>query len=106
VHVRVTTLDASCEREAVGRVDFLKVESETGPLIAFEVGDALAAAFGSTAAETKRLLIKAGYGIYRCRQERLESVPPEAGHPTSEDLVAVRAAHLDSYPGLRRMVRG
>jgi FkbM family methyltransferase len=123
VHVRVTTLDAFCQGAALPRVDFLKVdaegaelrifrgsraliESEKGPLITFEVGDTLAAAFGSTAADTKRFLVQAGYGIYRCRHDKLESVPADAGHPTSEDLVALRAAHLETHPRLRQMVSG
>jgi FkbM family methyltransferase len=120
--VRVTTLDEFCGQQALTHVSMLKVDVEgaelrvfqgaqkllgsaDAPMVMFEVGDSLAAAYGSTPTEAKAFLAGIGYEIYRCRAGRLEPVGLEDAHPGSEDLLAVRPAHFTGHPALQSLLR-
>jgi FkbM family methyltransferase len=120
--VQVSTLDGFCQENALARVHLLKVDvegaelrvfkgaagllgSKQPPFITFEVGESLAAAFGTSAAVVKAFLGQFGYAIYRHRGNFLETVPADERHPMSEDLFAVHPTHFGAYAALRRLVR-
>lgn len=68
-------------RQFLGRAD--------APVIFFEIDESLAARFGSSSLEVKRLLIECGYGIYRWRRGTMEPVAPDERHE-HEDLFAIK----------------
>jgi FkbM family methyltransferase len=108
--VPVVTLDSYVERERIERVDLIKVDvegaetlvfkgarrllaSDAAPIVFFELHDALCAACQVTARDVKQLLIDYGYGIYRWRRHRFQSVEVDERHQ-GEDLFALKAGHL------------
>jgi FkbM family methyltransferase len=122
VAVTLTTLDGFCRREGLARVHFLKVDvegaemrvfegagkllaSDRPPLLMFEVGDSLAAAFGTSSAAVKARLATHGYGCYRYRNARLQTVDVDEKHTASEDLIALHPCHLTEYPILAHLAR-
>jgi FkbM family methyltransferase len=123
VTVEVTTLDAFCREQGLSRVHILKVDVEGAelrvfrgaatllgsarpPVIMFEVGETLAAAFGATTTEVKQFLVDAGYGLYRLHAGRLQGVTPTDTHPGSEDLLALQPSHLREHPALAALLEG
>jgi hypothetical protein len=79
--------------------------SDRPPLIMFEVGDSLAAAFGTSSAAVKGCLAAHGYGCYRYRNARLETVDVDENHMASEDLIALHPCHLAEYPIVAHLAR-
>jgi FkbM family methyltransferase len=118
VEVRAITLDEYCAVNAIGRVDFLKVDVEGGeylvfrgaatlldpaeaPAIFFEANEEAASRFASSVREVKRLLAQHGYCFYRHTGSRLEPVSVDQEHK-QEDLFALKSYHFARYPTLRR----
>jgi hypothetical protein len=122
VAVPVTTLDEFCHQRGLSRVDLLKVDvegaelkvfrgaqqllaSSGAPIIMFEVGESLTAGFGASTSEVKRFLAALGYGVYRYAKGLLVSVPNDEVHPTPEDLLAFRPAHVRERPRLAGLLQ-
>lgn len=119
--VGVTTLDIFRAERGLERVDFLKIDVEGAellvikgaqtllgsahaPVVMFEVGDGLAARFGTTSIDVKEALTRQGYLIHRFRRGQLVAVDTFEAHPSSEDLFALRPYHFEERPILRRLV--
>jgi FkbM family methyltransferase len=119
IDVTLTTLDRFCEQEGITKIDFMKVDVEgaelqvfrgaerilsakTAPPVLFEIGDRLAALFGGSCREVKRLLESHGYRIYRCRGRTLERVGAEEPSEALEDVFAFQERHL-AHPALRAL---
>jgi hypothetical protein len=114
LRVPVTTVDAFVQREAVERLDVMKVDAEgaeilvfrgafkvlssdQAPAIFFELSEQLCANCGVTGREVKQLLLDHGYDIYRWRDASLIPVAVEERH-YQEDLFAVKAGGRTSRP--------
>ncbi|HVR41175.1 MAG TPA: FkbM family methyltransferase [Thermoanaerobaculia bacterium] len=106
LRVDVITLDHWIERENIDRVDLMKVDVEgaeilvfrgarrflssaNAPIVFFEINEKLCASFGATTRDVKQLLVECGYGIYRWRRSKFESVSLEERHE-HEDLFALK----------------
>ena len=122
ITVPVLTLDEFCRRQGVAHIDLLKVDVEGAerrvfggaeglltcsrpPVSMFEVGEALAAAFGSSPTEVKGFLKDLGYETYRYREDVLETVATEERHVRSEDLFALHPLHFRDYALLEQLFR-
>lgn len=65
------------------------LSADGAPVIFFEVDDELAARFGASSVDVKRLLVEYGYGIYRWRRGALVPVALDEHHE-HEDLFAIK----------------
>jgi hypothetical protein len=76
------------------------LSGKAAPPVLFEIGDKLAALFGGSCRDVKRLLESHGYRIYRCHGRRLERVGAEEPSDALEDVFAFQPRHFE-HPALR-----
>jgi FkbM family methyltransferase len=115
--VPATTLDAFCERQGLVRIDLLKVDVEgaeesvfrgatsvlsrtDSPMLLFELGGGLAERYGSSAVRLKMFLAGFDYLTYRFDGRHLRRVKAEEPHAVTEDLFALKRAHIIDCPEL------
>jgi len=106
IRVPMVTLDTYVAQNTIDRVDVIKVDVEgaeilvfkgaakllsgdDAPAIFFEADDKLSASFGVSTRQTKELLARYGYFIYRWRDGKFASVSIEEPHG-HEDLFALK----------------
>ena len=119
--VAVTTLDRFCAEASLPRVDFMKVDvegaeldvfrgaarllsSDDAPAVLFEVGDSMAARFGSSSERVKRLLCDHGYELFSYRGQGLEPVSVSEEHRQA-DLFGFKPTHFHKYAALGAIAR-
>ena len=119
VSVTAVTLDDYCDRNALARVDFIKIDVEgaerlvfsgaartlsstEAPAILFEVNEETARKLGSTTADAKRILAAAGYEIFELVGRQLVSVELDRLEEPG-DLFAFKPHHYVRFPRLIQM---
>jgi FkbM family methyltransferase len=112
--IRVITLDDYCERQAIRRVDLMKVDVEgaellvfrgatrlltstEAPIIMFETDETLTAHFASSSSSIKAFLHQHGYDFFRYDGRKLEPVAVEESHHKQEDLFALKPSHFERH---------
>jgi FkbM family methyltransferase len=120
IDTRTLTLDGFHDQQESRRIDFLKVDVEgaeslvfrggtatlggdDAPLIFFEICDARSASFGTTSRDTKSLLARLGYRLYRFDGRSLLPVAADEEHPF-EDVFGLKPRHIAEYPRLRELM--
>ena len=110
IRVPMVTLDAYVAQKQIERVDVIKIDVEgaeilvfngattllsgdDAPSIFFEADDKLSASFAVSTRQTKELLARHGYGIYRWRKAKFITVTIEEPHG-HEDLFALKPRHV------------
>ena len=115
METELITLDDYCEKLAIRRVDFMKVDVEgaellvfrrarqllaspEAPVIMFETDETLSARFASSSPISKAFLHQHGYDCFRYNGKTLKPVAVNELHRASDDLFALKPCHFEWHP--------
>jgi FkbM family methyltransferase len=120
METELITLDDYCEKLAIRRVDFMKVDVEgaellvfrgarqllaspEAPVIMFETDETLNARFDSSSPIVKAFLHQYGYDCFRYNGKTLEPVAVDELHRAQDDLFALKPCHFKWHPILNSL---
>ena len=121
VEIESTTLDGYCEKYAIARVDFLKVDVEgaellvfrgaerllaspEAPVIMFETDETLTSRFSSSSVILKTFLHQYGYDFFHYDGKRLQRTAVNESHDVQVDLFALKPFHFERHSVLRTLM--